>query len=367
MSEIDAFYEAFRNSIFGRTNPNVGWDWQVEQPEWMLDKLIPGGSIGMIYGPSNSGKSHLICDLVTTILKGQKYWQGIELKTGPVVMFSESQGHIKARLKAYADESTGQIEHDIYMLPTVSMEFEDMNLFTTWLESLPIPPMVIIFDTLATAFSFEENDNREASRLIKFLESEILTRMHPDGTIVIVHHTSKGSEGRSARGASALIANIDWSIRVEWDKNIERTIAVWEKDRWRLVDKTPRWAGDMHRVNVEFVNGEAEMAVLSWEPYSLEAQEMQEALAEEGKVGMLKDELSKLLAEHGRDAFFPSSQSYPADFESYKFVLPGSLRPHGKLLKEWLIDTHDTEPVYSARGRECGFVVRYRKPGFGDL
>ena len=367
MNELDEFLQSFNQSIFGRTNPNEGWDWKVSQPEWMLEKLIPGGSIGMIYGPSNSGKSHLICDLVTTIVKGQSHWQGIPLKSGPVIMFSESMGHIQARMKAYRQEGPGGVVHDIYILPTVALEVIDINLLTAWLDSLPIPPICIVFDTMATAFSFEENDNREASKLIKALESQVLPRMHPDGTIIIAHHTSKGSDGRSARGASALIANIDWSIRVEWDKNIERTIAEWEKDRWRLVDKTPRWAGDMHRVTVEFENGEAEMAVLSWEPYSIEAQEMQEALAEEGKVGMLKDELSRLLVAHGRDAFFPSSQSFPANFESFKFVLPGNLRPHGRLLKEWLVDTHDTEPVYSARGRECGFVVRQRKPGHGDL
>lgn len=360
MSELDAFFQAFEQSIFGKTNPNQGWDWKVSQPEWMLDKLIPGGSIGMIYGPSNSGKSHLICDLVTAVVKGEKHWQGIELKTGPIVMFSESMGHIKARLKAYADESTGQITHDIYMLPTVALEVTEMYLFTTWLDSLPIPPMMIIFDTLATAFSFEENDNREASKLIKALESEVLPRLHPEGTIIIAHHTSKGSEGRSARGASALIANIDWSIRVEWDKNIERTVAQWEKDRWRLVHETPRWAGTMRRVNVEFENGETDMAILEWEPYSEDVQAMEEQLAEERKVQDMKRELAEMIRLHGRDAFLAHSGKRFDKYDHLKFTLPKTWQSRAADLKEWLRENYKTEPVFNARGTECGFLVKQK-------
>jgi len=68
---------------------NEPWDWSVRQPEWMLDRLVPAGSIGMIYGPSNSGKSHLICDMLVAILKGKPHWQGIPIKTGPVVLGSK--------------------------------------------------------------------------------------------------------------------------------------------------------------------------------------------------------------------------------------------------------------------------------------
>ncbi len=172
-----------------------------------------------------------------------------------------------------------------------------------------IPPINITFDTMATAFSFEENDNREASKLIKAIDSKLVPWMDPDGSIWLAHHTSKGSDGRSARGASALIANIDWSIRVEYDKSIERTIASWEKDRWRLIDESPRWCGQMHRVSVEFENGDTDMAILEWEPYSEEAQALEEQLAEERKAEGMKSELADMLRAHGRDAFLAHSGS----------------------------------------------------------
>ena len=93
----------------------------------------------------------------------------------------------------------------------------------------------------------EENDNKEASRLIKMIEAHVVPMLDVCGCVVIVHHTSKASEGRSARGASALIGNIDWSINVQWEKDIEKTVARWDKDRWRIIDHSPQWAGQGHR------------------------------------------------------------------------------------------------------------------------
>ena len=37
----------------------------------------------------------------------------------------------------------------------------------------------MVFDTLATMFSFEENDNNEAPKLIRSIEDKLLPRMHP--------------------------------------------------------------------------------------------------------------------------------------------------------------------------------------------
>lgn len=361
MNELEFFLERYNASIFGKQDTRRGWDWKVAQPEWMLDKLIPEQSIGMIYGPSNSGKSHLICDMLVAILKGKPHWQGIPIKTGPVVLFTESPGHIKARLKAYAENTQGEIVHDLYLIPTAALEVEDIDLLATYLSKLPIPPINITFDTMATAFSFEENDNREASKLIKAIDSKLVPWMDPDGSIWLAHHTSKGSDGRSARGASALIANIDWSIRVEYDKSIERTIASWEKDRWRLIDESPRWCGQMHRVSVEFENGDTDMAILEWEPYSEEAQALEEQLADERKAEGMKSELADMLRAHGRDAFFAHSGKRFDAYESLKFTMPKAWQSRATELKQWIRETHKTEPVYNARGTECGFLVKFKK------
>jgi RecA-family ATPase len=208
---------------------------QITMPTWTLDRMIPARSIGMLFGPSNSGKSHLICDVITSQMIGEDNWQGHAMQSGDVVLFSESQGHILARLKAYLGYKGKPKTNALYALPTKALEVHQVESLGKWMEKLPNPPMMIVFDTLATMFSFEENDNKEASKLIKRIEDHVVSKLHPSGCVVIVHHTSKASEGRSARGASALIGNIDWSINVQWEKDIEKTVARWDKDRWRLM------------------------------------------------------------------------------------------------------------------------------------
>lgn len=357
MNELEIMLERFRQHYFGRFKPTP-WDLKVRQPEWMLEKLIPAKSLGMVYGPSNSGKTHLICDLIVSMLMGDSHWQGLELKPGPVVLFSESMGHIKARIKAYLSERQGEPAFDLYCVPAMGMDVSEVQFFAMWLDEMPEPPAVVVFDTLATTFALDENDNRQASRLINELETMILPRINETGCCILAHHTSKVSEGRSARGASALIANIDFSINVQWDPKIERTIAQWEKDRWRLVDKAPRWAGDMRRVPVEFENGSTEMAVLRWETYDEEAAELVQTLLEETKIAGMKAELDELIRCAASDPYFHTAKGTREPSGYIKFAVPEHMRPKRPILIEWLQDTKTTEPVFTKSGIECGFIVK---------
>lgn len=354
MNDYEDFLERFENSVFGQIGTQE-WDEQVTQPEWMLDRLIPAGSIGMLFGPNNSGKSHLICDLVVSMRNGLSDWHGFKLCPGPVVMFSESHGHIKARLKAYINHSEGQKEHPLYTHPTMSIETSEIEFLAAWLNLLPQKPMMVVFDTLSTAFQLEENDNQVAARLMKMMEKFIIPALDPRGCIVIVHHTSKISEGRSARGASALIDNIDFSINVQWDKEIERTVAKWEKDRWRLIDHSPQWAGEPYKVPVDFTNGEAEMMVLEWTEHSEEARDMAKELQRDMQVNqwkqMVRDALTDLPVY-----IHTSRHRVPEGRVPWKFPA-GIPDKEIKILKEWMRSEMTTESVFTKTGKECGFFV----------
>lgn len=350
-------YDAYANSAFANlpTNP---WDWEVSQPTWMLDKLIPAKSIGMLFGPSNSGKSHLMCDLVVSMVEGNEYWQGISLENGPVIVFSESHGHIQARLKAYHNRNTGALKHGLYSFPTMALNIGELQFMMQWLYQLPQAPMMIVFDTLATAFQFDENDNQEASQLVKLLETYILPALDPRGCIMIVHHTSKASGGTSARGASALIANIDWSINVQWDNDSQKTIAKWEKDRWRLVDKTPQWAGTANRIPVQFTNGEYNMMVLDWVAYDESQIELEKELARDQQVQHWQHEVKESLKQQPLPTYIHTNNRarVPTGRVPFKFPtkMPTKLRP---TMAEWLQETTTTEPIFTTSGSECGFII----------
>jgi len=352
------FWRRMQNSKIAKFDPNKPWDFKIRQPEWMLDRLIPAGSIGMVYGPSNSGKSHIICDLIANIIHGNTEWQGIPIVPGNVLMFSESLGHIQARIKAYVTSIPTELQFGFYSLPNLSLDIRDLDLIEAWIASMEHPPRWLIFDTLATAFSFDENDNREASKLIAALEERILPLLGEYGTIIIVHHTSKVSEGKSARGASALVGNIDYSIRVEYDKKLGLTIATWEKDRWRLVEEPPAWAGTMRRVPVEFENGSAEMSILDWVPFSEDAQDMATKLADEMQNELIRQEIDAIVDGWQGEKYIHETGKRPVPPAGRVPILfPKHLDGRRAEIREYLRSSREIDEVHNKNGIVTGFVV----------
>lgn len=359
LDELQLAQLAFERSPFGEIPIDQPWDLQVQQPEWMLDKLIPARSIGMIYGPSNSGKSHLLCDIIVAQVMGESHWQGIPIEPGPVVLFTESIGHMKARLRAYIAEHGGEPKYPLWVLPSMTLETRDIRFLIMWLDMLPDKVVHLAFDTVATSFSFEENDNREASALLRRLE-DVLGALKDKGCITLVHHTSKASEGRSARGASALIGNIDWSINVQWDKQTQQTIAGWEKDRWRLVDRSPQWAGRMRKVDVEFVNGSASMGILEWEDWSDEMQQVMRDLERESRVAVIKTKVDEMIAIAGeRPTIANAGCKLPPGANAMTW--PKEWSSDVEMIREYIRDEFDVEPVFNRAGREVGFAVLGRE------
>ena len=354
---MDAMIARFQASPFGGLGTD-GWNWSVKQPEWMLDKLIPARSIGMVYGASNSGKTHLVCDLVLQMISGNDLWMDRTLEPGPVVMFSESLGHIKARLMAYRNHKRNEIKNKLHLHPTLGIEASEIDDLAMWIEILPERPKMVVFDTFATAFSVEENDNQSISALIKKLESMILPAIDPNGCILIVHHTSKASEGRSARGASALVGNIDWTINVSWDKDLERTVAAWEKDRWRLVEESPTWAGNATRVPVVFENGETDMMVLDWHLIDHAQEEAAREIVKDLKMKEWKDATIESMMKKKQPVYIHSNRSARVPDGLIPFDFPDAI-PTKKIpvIRSWIKETFDVETVFTSKGTECGFRV----------
>lgn len=350
--------QAFKNSRFGQLKPEP-WDYSVEMPKWVLDKLIPAKSIGLVYGPSNSGKSHLVCSLIDSMIAGQTQWIDREMVPGPVLMFSESLGHIRARILAYREASGLPNKHEMYSFPTMNISMFEIPYLAMWMSLLPQPPSMVIFDTLATSFDLDENDNREASQLIKMLEDHILPALADIGTILIVHHTSKASDGNSARGASALIGNIDYSINVKWNPEAERTVAEWHKDRWRLVDDSPMWAGTASKHTVNFTNGQTEITALDWFEWNEDELEAAKQMKEEARIAHVQE----MLLDDMKGELLPiyihakGNAKVPEGRQPYSLSrVVKDTRLH-KVIREWLQAEMDSTPVFNTNGTETGFLV----------
>jgi hypothetical protein len=253
----------------------------------------------------------------------------------------------------------------MHTLPTMAIEPKNLMEMAVWLYTLPNPPGLMVFDTLATAFSIEENDNREASKLIKGLEEYILPAMDPRGSIMLVHHTSKAARRRIARGASALIGNIYWSIQVSWDHQMEKTVATCEKDRWRLIEENPSWSGIAQKVPVAFTNGHTEMMVLDWSRYTQEDAEAARELQKDIQIKVAKDKAAKIIKKtiqrYGKAYIRIDKKSrIPAAHEAHYVSFHNEFdKQYGETVRDWVLSSIDgAEYVFNRNEERIGFVVK---------
>jgi KaiC/GvpD/RAD55 family RecA-like ATPase len=187
--------------------------------DWLIDGIVPNNAIGMIYGASGSGKSHIILSMAAMIANGND-WFGNDTKEGvALVLAGEGLGGITRRLKAI------ELEHDIEIKPSnllvssraIGIDTEGgYTQVKAAIDSLETPPKIVFIDTLSRHLvASQENSNDDMARFINKLEE---IRQKYGCTIILVHHTGKG-ENNSARGAYALLANIDFCFSV---KNVDK-------------------------------------------------------------------------------------------------------------------------------------------------
>lgn len=182
--------------------------------DWLIEDIIPSNSVGMIYGASGSGKSHIILSMGAMIANGLP-WFDKETKQGNVlVMAGEGLSGLARRLRAIEKEYKLEIDREKLHISNraIGLDTNDgYKLVEQAIKELETPPEVIIIDTLSRhLMKSEENSNDDMARFINRLED---IRLKYGCTIILVHHTGK-STNNGARGASALKANVDFSFEV---------------------------------------------------------------------------------------------------------------------------------------------------------
>lgn len=183
--------------------------------DWFIDDFIPKNSLGMIFGASGSGKSHIILSMAMSVANGQN-WFGQDIEKGNVlVLIGEGLNGINKRLKSIS-------KHHKTTLPKANIAFSERGIgldsdngITTVknaIEKINFKPDLIIIDTLSRHLEdSEENSNDDMARFINRLD---YLKQEYDCSIILVHHTGKSNNG-TARGASVLKANVDFSFLVE--------------------------------------------------------------------------------------------------------------------------------------------------------
>ena len=209
---------------------------------WLLKDLVVLGKVGAIVAPGGSSKSQWLLQLAVGVASGlpvAEHWE-IGEPGGVLVFFAEDDDdEIHRRIKRIVDhfKLTGNaaqlagIEDRLYAYSTIGTDtlltkrentgevsatsiVRRVTALADQIQNLKL----IIIDPASRFRGGEENSNEDATRFVEALET---LAKHTGATVLIAHHTNKGSYGGdgepgqgASRGASALTDGLRWQMNL---------------------------------------------------------------------------------------------------------------------------------------------------------
>lgn len=210
--------------------------------KWLLNETIVLGKAGAIVAPGGSSKSQWLLQLAVAVATGlpvADHWHVSQPGNVIVLSAEDDEDEIHRRLKRIADHLTAD-GHDLAALgitkrlrvfSTIGIETlltrrsasgevsataiaERIALMADEFKDVRL----IVLDPASRFRGGEENSNEDATRFVEVLE---FLAKRTGASVLIAHHTSKASYGRSddasqgaSRGASALTDGLRWQMNL---------------------------------------------------------------------------------------------------------------------------------------------------------
>lgn len=210
-------------------------------PTWLIDGVLPEGSLSTLYAPPESFKSFVAIDLALCVATGRP-WHGHAVRKGYVLYIAAEGGvGIGQRVRAWL-MSTGvePSETEIAWLPESLAVYEgsdDIAVFMKRIDEIERNyPSLIIIDTLARCFDGDENTQQDMGRFVAGLDQ---LRKHYGAAVLAVHHTRL--DGARERGNTAFRAALDTMLMLKRegeDSPIVEMSCEKQKDAERFKDFT---------------------------------------------------------------------------------------------------------------------------------
>jgi hypothetical protein len=184
---------------------------------WTVEDTLPEYGVGMLVGPSYTGKTYVGVDLSLSLCNDSvATWFGREVRRrGDVVyVLMEGAWDFQQRVEAWLSAHPGTTDERLYTLEEEELNLgrgSDVKQLALDVEALDLAPVLLVIDTqsLATA-GIDENDNSRMSSVYGALKW-LSKRLHC--VVLAVHHT--GHSGNRARGASAQFASADVELLLD--------------------------------------------------------------------------------------------------------------------------------------------------------
>lgn len=184
--------------------------------EPLIKGLLDRGTMSVMYGDSNAGKTFVAMDMAFHIAAGLPYAGKATTRGLVVYVAAEGGDGAKKRIKALHDKFPNHVE-DVKMkllASPVDLRRADADLepLTKSFLSFDEPVGLVVIDTLSRAMAGgDENSPVDMGALVRNLDA--LRGAVPGMHLMIVHHTGK-DRAKGARGHSLLRAATDTEFEV---------------------------------------------------------------------------------------------------------------------------------------------------------
>ena len=185
-------------------------------PDELVEGLIIVGSLAIVYGDSNSGKTFFTIDLAAAVCRGVA-WMGRQTeRSGVVYVAAESPTSVMARLQAYQAERGVKVPNFAITQDSINLFASDADAsriieFTRAVEAeRKIKVGLIVIDTLSRVSAGAKENTDEMNHVIRHLDR---IRNECAAAVLAVHHSGKNA-AQGARGWSGIRAAADTEIEV---------------------------------------------------------------------------------------------------------------------------------------------------------
>lgn len=179
---------------------------------WRVRGVLPREGIAAVFGPSGSGKSFLVLDMLAAIAAGW-CWFGCRVKPCPVLYVGlEGEAGIAQRIQAHQKKHGRLAPGFRFLLQSLDIRKPDDRAdLVAAARAAGYTGGVLVIDTLNRAApGADENDAAAMGAIIaglKALQTEL------GGLVLAVHHTGKDAT-KGLRGHSSLHAALDAALEV---------------------------------------------------------------------------------------------------------------------------------------------------------
>ncbi len=186
--------------------------------DYLIESLVPAGSLASLVGAPGSGKSFLALELAARIAKtptaGPEHFGGLQVQHGQVFYFTSEDADGLRNRAANWEAVHGEVRDNLHIfgrVPPLSSLERGIAFFLKALnavdDSRKGPPLrLIVIDVLRAAIEGEENSSDVMGPAM--VAASLLSRM-TGATVLLVHHSAL-SDPERGRGSSAFTGAQDF-------------------------------------------------------------------------------------------------------------------------------------------------------------